>query len=224
MNKTSIVVSLVLASVAAGGVALATSYYTEQFDSGDQRGYTGDGDWAVGSYKGQCNAGDAIKGVAATPISMSPDSRAHSVLCQSPYGVSSNSLEPVGNETTHSLTGSDDRADTSTGDWDPGYTKAECAQDEAITGVAQSGDSSLDMTKILCSWIQYEFASGNSGCNTLWFSSIYDNRVDTSTGDWAVGYSKNECGQTQILKGVSADPNTGAIHALLCCPAVPFPH
>jgi hypothetical protein len=218
MNKTSIAMSFVFVSWVAGGAALAASFYTEQFDSGDNRGSTADGDWAVGSFKGQCNHGDAISGISATAIDMREDTRAHSVSCEAGFGVN-------GGENTHSLTAGDDRADTGTGDWDVGYTKAECAQNEAIAGVAQSGDSSLNMTTILCSWIEREFASSDSGCTTLLFSSVQDNRQDTSSGDWAPGFSKNECGQpTPILKGVSSDPNTGAIHAILCCPAVPFPH
>jgi hypothetical protein len=224
MNKISKIIGLVVASGAVGGVALAASYYTEQLDSGDQRGYTADGDWAVGSYKGQCNSGDAIKGIAATAIGIRPDTRAHSVLCEQDFGVGSGGLGQFGSETTHSMTNGDDRAGTGTGDWDVGYTKAECAGYEAVTGIAQTGDSSLNMTTVLCTWIEREFGSSDSGCSTLPFSSVSDNRLDTSSGDWAVGYSKNECSPTQVLRGVSSDPNTGAIHAILCCPAVPWPH
>jgi len=50
------------------------------------------------------------------------------------------------------------------------------------------------------------------------FSSTSDNRRNTATGDWAMGYSKNECPDRQILKGVSRK-STGEIHAILCCPS-----
>jgi hypothetical protein len=225
MNKILIIAGLVSGIMLIGDVALATTYYTEQFDSGDNRGYTADGDWAVGSYKAQCNYDDPMSGISATAIGIRPDLRGHSAICSAgAYIVGSGSTGTYGTETVHSLSGADDRGDTGTGDWDVGYTKAECAQSEAVSGVAQSGDSSLNMTTILCTWIESEIASNDSSCTTLVFSSYSDNRLNTASGDWAVGYSKNECGSNQILKGVSSNPNTGEIHAILCCDAEPFPH
>lgn len=225
MNKKRVALGVGTAMMALSSVALATTYYTEQFDSGDNRGYTSDGDWAVGSYKAQCNQNEPMNGISATSIDIRPDLRGHSGLCESgAYSVGSGSVGSLGTETTHSLTGYDDRGDTGTGDWDVGYTKAECAQTEAVTGIAQSGDSYLNMTSILCTWISSEIASNDSSCTTLVFSSYSDNRLNTASGDWAVDYSKNECGANQILKGVSADPSTGEMHAILCCNAETYIH
>jgi hypothetical protein len=225
MNRHHVAIGLASAILCMGSAALATTYYTEQFDSGDNRGYTGDGDWAEGSYKAQCNQNEPMSGISASGIDIRPDLRGHSALCDSgAYVVASGTRGQFGTETTHSVSGADDRADTGTGDWDVGYIKAECAFDEAVTGVAQTGDSSLNMTTILCTWIESEIASQDSKCTPLVFSSYSDNRRNTDSGDWAVDYSKNECGANQILKGVSSNPSTGEIHAILCCDAGPFPH
>jgi len=220
MTHKRIAIALILGSLVTAGVAFAVTYYTEQFDAGDNRGYLGDGDWAPGSYKGQCNSGDSVMGISATPVGMRSDLRAHSVLCAPEFSADTNS----GMEVTHSLTGADDRADTGTGDWDRGYTKAECGLGEVVTGVAQSGDSLLKMNKIICSWFYAEVESNDNSCRTLVFSHTSDNRLNTSSGDWAYGYSKNECAPGQILKGVSANAGTGEIHAILCCNTFTAPH
>jgi len=125
-------------------------------------------------------------------------------------------------EKGHVLTGPDDRADTNTGDWDPGYYKAECGANEVMTGIAEA-PGALKMSKILCNWFRAEVMANDSSCQARVFSQT-DNRNGTDTGDWAWGYTKNECASNQILKGVSANPSTGEIHAILCCNTAPAPH
>ena len=197
----------------------AAASYVEQFDNGNHRGYTGDGDWAPGSYKGQCKAGDSIVGISATSTSQRSDSRGHSALCMPQYTASTQASLEKG----HVLTGPDDRADTNTGDWDPGYYKAECGANEVMTGIAQV-PGTFKMSKILCNWFYAEVMANDSTCRPLVFSNTSDNRRTDDTGDWSWSYSKNECASNQILKGVSANPNTGEIHAILCCDTAPAPH
>jgi hypothetical protein len=40
-------------------------------------------------------------------------------------------------------------------------------------------------------------------------------------GDWDYGFYKGECGNTEIVTGlvagVSRHPQSGAVHAILCC-------
>jgi hypothetical protein len=75
-----------------------------------------------------------------------------------------------------------------------------------------------------CGWIVTETGSNVAACTTLVFSTSSDNQLSTEPGDWAVGYSKNQCRPNQYLKGVSANAGTGEIHAILCCDPTPWPH
>jgi len=238
MTSGRLIVLTILSAAFLPRVASATSFYAETFFSGDARGYTGDGDWAWNRYKGQCNAGDPITGISSTSVgtvgfgsSLLP----HAVLCShGAYLVGSGQLgssppdpPPYGTERVHLLTnGADDRGDFATGNWDvfSGTIKAECGFNEAVTGVAEADDGSHIITAILCTWIQSEIDAAPSNCNTRFFSLTSDNRRSTSGGDWDGGYSKNQCGDSQILKGVSAVANTGEIHAILCCSSQPDPH
>ena len=59
--------------------------------------------------------------------------------------------------------------------------------------------------------------SGITGaCHTVVFSNG-DNRGTTTSGDWAPGYFKGECGPGQVVKGVSKTFCGGSPHAILCC-------
>ncbi|HVZ37068.1 MAG TPA: hypothetical protein VG963_31800, partial [Polyangiaceae bacterium] len=91
------------------------------------------------------------------------------------------------------------------------FGKAECAVDEAVVGISQS--PSLNMSKISCAPLA---GAHITRCAALPFSSTSDKRLDTTSGDWAPGYSKNECSQDQVIKGVSTK-STHEIHAILCC-------
>src|SRR6185312_1543733 len=89
-----------------------------------------------------------LSGISATPTSVSSSLRGHDAICE----ASTDTLDRgTSYQHTHSMRTSDDRADTATGDWDPGYYKAECAATEAATGVSQN--ASLQMSKLLCSLI-----------------------------------------------------------------------
>jgi hypothetical protein len=191
-----------------------SGYYAHAFDSGDSRSFTGTGDWAQGSYKAECGEGDRMVGVSATSIGMRPDLRGHSALCVK--NDSNNYSRPIGVQ-ARSLLGPDDRADFTTGDWDVGFHKAECGRDQVVTGIAATPDNR--MSHVLCSPMLAD--SSSSSCQALVFSSWWDERLDVASGDWAIGYSKNECRPNQVLKGVSAT-GTGELHAILCCDVAPI--
>jgi hypothetical protein len=180
----------------------------------DTRFFTDDGDWSFGDFKAECAASDRVAGISATAIGISPELRAHVALCETSYFTINRGVF----ETFHNLTGpTDDRGDTATGDWDYGYYKAECGPNEVVVGVSQNAGS-LHMSKIACgSTTVSEVGNDDSRCVTLPFSHVSDVRLDTASGDWSVGYSKNECRPQQLLKGVSSNPATGEIHAILCC-------
>jgi hypothetical protein len=189
---------------------LGQSFNTVSFDAGDDRRF-GDFDWSAGNYKAECADGDYMSGVSATSIGMGPELRGHNAVCTE-HGYA---LDPQ--RTVHDLTHADDRGDTSTGDWDPGYIKGECARDEVVTGIAQVPGGSISPTAIRCSKLAQVEAVWCE--EALVFRNDYDVRRSTNSGDWAPGYSKNECRPGEILKGVSRDAATGEIHSLLCCSA-----
>jgi hypothetical protein len=93
-----------------------------------------------------------------------------------------------------------------------------------VIGVAEKDDGSHQITRIQCAWIYSELDANPSQCHTLLYSLTSDNRRSTSGSDWDPDYSKNQCGDSEILKGVSANTSTGEIHAILCCANQPFPH
>jgi hypothetical protein len=186
---------------------LRQSFYPVSFDAGEDRRFM-DFDWSYGSYKSECADGDYMSGVSATGIGVGPELRGHNAIC-TVGGYALNSERAV-----YDISSVDNRGDWTTGDWDVGYVKAECARDEVITGISQSPGSSISPTAIRCS----KMAQAVSGaCEQLVFQNTYDIRRSSNSGDWAPGYSKNECRADQILKGVSRRADTGEIHSILCC-------
>jgi len=136
---------------------------------------------------------------------------AHSALCER----SPTPIDHTDEQARGIPGGSEARGDTSTGDWDVGYTKLECGPSEAVTGVAQAISPSLMFGAILCS--RNAPGSDASSCVVLPFFHDRDNVLSDDLGDWAIDYSKNDCGPSYALKGVSVDADTGEVHQLLCC-------
>jgi len=211
------------ALVLASGMALgAGSLLTVEYDVTDGRRYTGDGDWDQGNLKAECSPGlERLVGLSGPPDNATGTNGELGRIagCElTAIGSSSAS------HTTHSLrSGHDDRADTGTGDWDVNYLKAECGPAEIMGGISQT--SSRLVSKILCRPIVCDgqvahltFTIDEGACNTVMFNTR-DNRLSTYGGDWSPGYMKNQCGDNQILKGVSANPD-GTVHALLCCNSI----
>jgi hypothetical protein len=190
-------------------------YVVVQFDQLSTRLFTDDGDWAPDDLKGQCPENMLVNGISATPFSHSPLLLAHSALCVPLAGPIDHA-----SERTHGVPGgADDRGDTSTGDWDVSYVKLECGPFEVVTGVAQS--PSLVLGTILCS--VSASGAGSSNCVTLSVLHDMDVRMSTATGDWAIDFSKVECGPSYALKGISTGNPPGELHRVLCCPRVMTP-
>jgi len=222
---------MILTAVVVPRTASATdqSFYPETFFSGDADVSR---EWAFNQFKGECHPGEALLGLSSTSVSTEGFTTSllpRTVLCSN-MGVSESYVYTGAEvESTHSLTqGSDDRADFATGNWDhfsglPDTVMAECGFKEAVTGVAEASDGSHKITTILCAPIAVQVDANPSACNTRFFSLTSDNRRSTSGGDWDPGASKNQCGDTQILKGVSAVLSTGELHAILCCSSQPDP-
>jgi hypothetical protein len=193
-----------------GDAGSATSgYVTVEFDQESTRLFTDDGDWAPGELVGQCPADMFVNGISVTPSSHNPLLLAHSALCEQ-------AATPIDHANEHihgNPGGGDDRGDTSTGDWDVGFTKLECGPAEVVIGVAQS--PSLVFGTILCS--RSMSAPDPSNCVVLPFFHDRDDRLSSDLGDWAIDYSKNECGSSYVLRGMSIDFTTGELHRVLCC-------
>jgi hypothetical protein len=162
-----------------------------------------------------------MTGISANAIGISPELRPHGALC-----VGQNDrLDYYGSTNWNSrlrwhsvVNGGDDRADTGTGDWDPGFAKAECARTEVMVGISQTASRSV--SRILCAPMN-QVRSNVSRCSALAYSSYSSNRNNVLSSDWDVGYSKNECALNQVLKGVSRNVWTGEIHSILCCDQQP---
>jgi hypothetical protein len=169
----------------------------------DQRLFTGDGDWDVGRTKAECAASSS--NVAVTGVSTNPNNGvSHSILCTT--------VSPTANShfVTVDYALGDNRRDGSTGDWDPGFTKGECAANERVVGMSE------DPVFGQLSRLQCAGAGIARACHTVVFSNG-DNRGTTATGDWAPGFFKGECAPGEIVKGVSKTFCGGSPHAILCC-------
>lgn len=184
-------------------VALAAQSFSVDA-SVDQRAFTGDGDWDVGRTKAECSSSGRVTGISTNPN----NGIAHSILCETMIGGNSNYV-------TVDYALGDRRRDTSTGDWDVGFTKGECGLNERVVGISEDPVSG-QLSRIQCAK-----AGFTGACHAVVFSSG-DNRGNTSTGDWAPGFFKGECGPGEMVKGVSKSFCGGSPHAILCC-AESFP-
>jgi|SRR5579883_2840631 len=109
------------------------------------------------------------------------------------------------------VAGGDDRRDTTTGDWAPGEYKAECADGDVLTGLAQT-------TNFDNSWLQGARCSvahhPYQSCQAV-VCTFGDDRLSSTGGDWSYGYNKLQCPDGWYVKGVSLDYSMVA--GLLCC-------
>jgi hypothetical protein len=172
------------------------------YDSGDERVTNVEGDWFPGSYKAECGVGQPVVGLSRDTNS----SFAHTALCSS----ASAAQYPHASCRALDFGGADNRGDTTTGDWDPGYVKGECAGDEYVAGASQTTDGKTD--GILCC----KGGVTHNACLAHTFADS-DARESTVTGDWDYAHFKGECGGGRYVAGVSAALSDGGPHTILCC-------
>lgn len=112
----------------SGTITNTGACYTRQFGPGDNRGYTGDGDWDFGYTKGECRIGEYVAGVAQTT-----SGQLDGILC-CPANLSGASCKAevfyVGN------------GDYTGPDWDYGYYKGTCTGGGYVQGVSSVLSSS----------------------------------------------------------------------------------
>jgi hypothetical protein len=190
------------------------------FDQITTRQYTADGDWAAGQLKGECADGQLVTGVSASKTS----ARAHSILCTA-AGVPMNMYPPRG-ITLDISAGSSRSTGTSSVpwgtaiDWDGGFNKAQCASNEAITGVSQTTAGRI--AKVRCTPMETPLSVAAGGCYPRIFSTA-DNRGNVDANEWATGFWRGECAAGEIPVGISANTGSGAAHAIYCCNVVRLP-
>ena len=118
----------------------AGSPATLQLNGVDSRRDTGQGDWAPNLGKAQCKQtefitqigkGSGAGGIAATCRDTTGDALMRQTICA-----------------FRSIDAGDSRAHPERTDWDPGFVKAECDEEEHIAGIATSPDKRIH--SVLC--------------------------------------------------------------------------
>jgi hypothetical protein len=170
-------------------------------------------DWAPGSYKGECGY-SATKGFPVAGVTQSPSShQAHAILCgDTPLPTTKTACYARANFNPGNNQGS-----TGAPDWDPGYYKADCRNDEYVAGVAQTTGGKE--SAILCC----PGSSRHLSCSLQVFYGQDSPGYHQNNGpDWDSGYSNGMCPTGHYVTGISANSNAqqgvvGAPHALYCC-------
>jgi hypothetical protein len=173
------------------------------------------GDWAGGAYKGECQSGEPLIGISE--YTASPN-QGHAVLCASGVAETPTTTKFRPNFAAFPQNSScsplsfDGRGGIlnnygTHGNWDPGSYVGECAPGSFVAGVSQSTSGRLQ--SLLC-------CPGN-GLPEVATATKEAMPSNVPGIDWDYTYWKAQC-QTagQYIIGVSATPNTGATHAILC--------
>ena len=95
--------------------------------SGDHRRASRAADWDSGYYKSECGLNEYVSGISMD----SSSKRLHGLRCASASLASGGA-----NNCETRLVTQDDRGDTAYGDWDYGYSKAQCSAGKVIYGVS----------------------------------------------------------------------------------------
>lgn len=161
----------------------------------------GDGDWDPGYYKATCGSGETVAGMSKDPA----DSYAHAVYCMKRTDSATSSVAVL------AVPGDHQRGRHPAGnkaDWDPGYYKLECGTNEFVMGVSQSTAGKFHA--IRCG---SGITPGTAGYSVI---KVDGGSPINDWGDWDYGYYKASCGSDRNVVGVSVNPNTGRVHAVLC--------
>jgi hypothetical protein len=186
--------------------------------------------WDNGSYTADCGLLNG-QGIPLSGVSEAAGgtSQAHAIRCwDPPYGSAETSTMSVTTTASscylRSLGSDDDRGysgslDPGTnGDWDPGYYKDECRENEYVNGIALSTSGQVD--GILCC----PGAMMHASCNVQVFDN--GNSSQFSLPDWDYGFYKGQCpsgaeARAQYVAGISTpafgQQAAGTPHAILCC-------
>lgn len=122
-------------------------------------------------------------------------------------GAASQALATV----TYSPVGSDagyNENNWALGDWAPGEWKGECAPGQGLQGLSRN-PTTKQLHGLLC--VGTANGGSYSSPTTLDVTQHDDQRTPTMYGsyDWDPGYIKAECNNSQMMVGISHDPNGG---------------
>lgn len=156
---------------------LGTTCQTRWFDRGDARASTRGGDFARGSYKGQCGDNEYLAGFAQR------DGQARALLCCS--------IDAIASFAHLDIRGGNDNRSSFHEDWLPGANKGTCPDGMRVLGMSQDH-------RALC---------GNFGVDPIdaGFGERSVQAVNESPrmhgGDWAGGMTKYECPRDYYAAG-----------------------
>jgi hypothetical protein len=186
------------------------NYPGSKFDAGqflDQNYNFSGSDWdpptgpGQAYFKGQCSPGFQQLGLSKSPAT----GRTNSILCQ----MVAPSQFPGTYAAMLAVPGDQRRAGR-IGDWDYGYYKLECGNNEYVSGSSENFVTH-QFHAVRCSSSP---GLGNTGC----YTRAFDSSGAAGDGDWDPGFYKAECAPSEYVAGVSVDTASGDPHAVLCCP------
>jgi hypothetical protein len=175
-----------------------------------QQPATDGSDWDHGRWKKQCDTYSWMTGV-----SIDPSLNANAFRCE----MRPDFVSYVANWQTEGFSSAQR---SSTSDWDPGYTKAECPLNEYVSGysVNTSGGGKGSLGNIRC--VSGPSEGNNTSCHGVTFSPNYPPSGNVGyvegSSDWAPGAYKLECAGDEHMAGISTTASSGGrIHGILCC-------
>jgi hypothetical protein len=170
---------------------------------------TSTGDWSPGNNKAECGVHQAMTGLSVEQSGF-PFQTTHAALC----GADDSSLYTHEGCAPVFFGSSDNRQDTSTGDWDPGAAKGECAAGSYAAGVDENLGTAV--TILCCPGTKL----GKTGCTPEVFWQAGARERGTLSVDWDPGYFEGECGSGRYVAGVSHSGISGlnqGTRTVLCC-------
>ena len=117
---------------------------TVVFSGADNRRRQRAGDWDIGYHKGECGWNEYVSGVSMDPSTK----KVHALRC------AAGSLQNGGDNSceTRILSNGDDRGNMASGDWDPGYYKADCSVGKVVYGVSVHASTGKPHRILCCNW------------------------------------------------------------------------
>lgn len=176
------------------------------FEQYDNRLSTDTNDWRYGHQKSECDTTQAISGISTIIKNKHTDA----ILCKK-----INNAEIVTSDfSIYPVNGHDNRGSSAMGDWDYGFWKLQCANDEIMTGISIDPHSKY-ISGILCRKINSTISLSNNYNTYIYYG--HDGRGRNDTGDWNWGNWKGECATNEIAVGVSLNwKSTHYAHKILC--------
>jgi hypothetical protein len=189
-------------------LVIEPSFSTHRLNGGtNSLGWWNGYDWAYGQYKASCELGKGLSGIsAATTSGQLP----RAIRCRNHVGWAQYGAMPP---TAVIISGNAQRT-SSRGDWDPGYVKGECSDQEVVAGVGVSTDGKL--ATLMCGATGANPTTGPQWAKTCTARALGSNASSVDVSPWASGYHRTECADNEVIKGISRNAS-GGVHKILCC-------